>query len=65
MWMRSSTWNGRRVRSRGAKAYVNRIRERFPQNESDVYERFILLLRGYSSGNIDLESTINEVILAA
>ena len=65
MWRRSGTWNGRRVKSRGAKAYVNRIRERFPQNESDVYERFILLLRGYSSGNIDLESTINEVILAA
>ena len=51
------------VRDRDAKAYVNRIRERFPQNESNVYERFILLLRGYSSGSIDLESTINEVIL--
>lgn len=65
MWMRSSTWNGRGVRARGAKAYVNRIRERFPQNESNVYERFILLLRGYSSGEIDLEYTINEVILEA
>ena len=51
------------MRGRGAKAYVNRIRERFPQNESNVYERFILLLRGYSSGDIDLESTINEVVL--
>lgn len=41
---------------------MNKIRERFPINDSDVYSRFISLLRGYSTGEIDLTGIIKEVV---